>query len=307
MKRLRLPDWSRRRITIQVVLFVVAIAALGLALLYHTNSLDIGAVAASIAVFIAIAAFARKIIEKIQVLFIAASEEGSTATSSIASTVVLPQWIVIVIMAVLGLMIAGLGVSAVVLFASDTERMKPLAFPDAPGPNTPNTPLPPGFRTKCIYDADGPSKQAHDIKPDGGVEQQFIATEPYIASLNVNIGINSARLSKGRVPPGNDSVRMDLLGSNKSVVVHNNDITIINNGATTFQFRPVKVQPGKLYWLRLVNKAGIIISPYMLPTPGPHDKPPGAKRTRVYREVNRDDVERHDAVLVGCVGGARRG
>lgn len=304
MKRLRWPRRSIGVIITEIRILILAVSVFVLAWLYHRNSLDIAIVGGYVGVLATIVVFATATGKSIGTIFVPVPDPP--ADEAAMSTVVLPRWSVMVFMSVLGLMIAGLIVFTVVLFASDTEATMTFAFPEAAGPNTPNIPLPPGFTTKCIYDADEASKQAHDIKPGGGMEQEFIATEPYIASLNVNIGINAERLSEGRVPPGNDSVRMDLLDDNMKVIVHNDDITIINNGRTTFQFRPVKVRSDGRYWLRLVNKAGIIISPYMLPTRGPNDRPPGAKRTRVYREVNRDDVERHDAVLVGCVGGARR-
>jgi hypothetical protein len=175
-----------------------------------------------------------------------------------------------------------------------------------------NTPrvfaLPPGFRqTKCIYEVSyngGRVKQAHDIQPGGKIDQEFVAADPYIVSFDTNIGLNPAWTSQKT-----GTVEMDLLDGDFKPLAHYAPIQIINNGATKFQFSPVPVQPGKPYWIRVVNTSSFIISIYMRYRPGPNGKPRkpvGAKRTNVYGEVNRDDVGRPDDALVGCVTGARR-
>lgn len=310
MKRLRWPRWSVRVIKIEILILVFAVAAFVFALLYHGNSFDIGAVSAYVAVFGAIAAFAATMGKRIQAVVIATSDRPAAGT--VPSTVVLSRWSVIAIISVIGLVIAGLSVSAGLLFAAGPEEpgttaSVSLKTPKASGRNTPNTPaLPPGFtRTDCIYNVDGQPKEPHDIQPGGWIEQEFVAAEPYISSLSVNIGINPAR-SPGRTT---GLIRLDLLDGDKQGILYHAGIHILNNEFTTFQFSPSPVRPGRRYWMRVVNTSKFVISPYMRDEPGPEGKPrkpPDAKRTLVYGEVNRDDVPRKDVALVGCVKGAQR-
>lgn len=99
-----------------------------------------------------------------------------------------------------------------------------------------------------------------------------------------------------------------MLNDDRDVLARNPKIPILNNRQTIFRFSPVKVTPGKRYWVSVVNRSGITLGVYMRYTRGVNDehrKPLDTGATLVYGERNVDDGERPD-VLVGCVAGARR-
>jgi hypothetical protein len=167
--------------------------------------------------------------------------------------------------------------------------------------------LPKGYReTKCIYNQEGSEfdryspKEAHSIIPDGRIEQEFTAPEPYIWWIDVITGYQPNQ------KPG--PVELALLNEDRDVLARNPKVSILNNRQTIFRFLPVKVTPGKRYWIRLINNSGITLGVYMRYIPGvngEHRKPPDTGATLVYGERNVDDGEGPD-VLVGCAEGAQR-
>jgi hypothetical protein len=209
-----------------------------------------------------------------------------------------PSYVAVLTVAVVGLSAAGLAwiVESTGVFQGRNPH-------DASGP------LPAFTQTKCMYDVSGHGdryKRAFDIRRAGKIEQEFIATEPYILSLDVIIGINGD-INPGWSPQKTSNVRADLLDERRDVV--GSDVRpIVNNGTTTFRFAPpVKVRMDKRYWVSLQNKSRWTISPYMRYNPESTDgKPPGAGRTLIYRGVDRPEVEELKDALVGCVQGARR-
>ncbi len=165
--------------------------------------------------------------------------------------------------------------------------------------------VPPGFKqTKCFYDVPGSATreelpgEAHQMMPEGRIEQAFTSSEAFIWWVSVIIGYDPA------TPPG--PVRLALLDEDKRVLAEQ-DIPIANNIGTVYRFTPVPVTPGRIYWTRVTNTTGMTVGIYMhyVPTKsGEHSKPPGTGTTLAYGEVQRDDGERQDS-LAGCVAGAR--
>jgi len=313
MKRYEVSQQSRSAIILGLSALLFAVAAFILAVLYHGRSLVIiSQLATVLGSYITIAILviypvARILKKRVSsVLVVPWDRPGGRAAQSI---VVLPRRRVVAIISVIGLVDVALSVSATALLISGpTQDTLSLGLPKTQRRNTPLTfDLPPGYtRTGCVYDVSyhgGRVKPSHDIQPGGKIGQEFIATQPYIVSMDVNIGINPDWTSTK-----SGTIQMDLLKGDGTVLAHHNPIQIINNRATTFPFAPVKVQLGKPYWLWVVNISKFVISPYMryrLGPEGEHLKPRGAGKTRVYGEVNREDVERYDEALVGCVRGAR--
>jgi hypothetical protein len=140
---------------------------------------------------------------------------------------------------------ASVGVLTAEEYASG--RPPPATAPTASNPSQPS----------LAYKVDSDKGVAHQITPRGYVEQRFRPQLAAIDKLSAIVGLNTADS-----PTTPHLLRLELRDQ-AGVLLFSETLPVQNNVDTVATFTPLRVQPGALYTLRVVNASRDVVGIYL--------------------------------------------